>query len=112
MPGSPSGPPIEVFVRPGCPYCVRLRRSLKRYGLVAQEIDIWRDQEAAATVRAITGGDETVPTVRIGQRTFVNPRAADILVAVRQLAPELLPAQMPVTGLRRLLRRIPRHRRA
>lgn len=77
---------------------------------MTQEIDIWRDPEAAATVREITGGDETVPTVRIGHRTFVNPRPRDLLVAVHQIAPGLLPAQLPVTGLRRLLRRPTRRR--
>lgn len=78
------------------------------------EIDIWQDQKAAATVREITGGDETVPTVRIGHRTFVNPRPADLLVAVHQIAPDLLPTQLPtqlpVRGLRRLLRRPTRGR--
>jgi mycoredoxin len=36
-------------------------------------VDIWKDPAAAAAVREITGGDETVPTVVIGGQGHVNP---------------------------------------
>jgi mycoredoxin len=36
-------------------------------------VDIWADPEGAASVREVTGGDETVPTVIAGDRSFINP---------------------------------------
>ena len=38
-----------------------------------QDVNIWDDPSAAAFVRSVTGGDETVPTVVIGTTTMVNP---------------------------------------
>lgn len=79
---------IEVLWRPGCPYCSRLRRGLRRAGVTTVERDIWGDPDAAARVRAATGGDETVPTVLIGSRTLVNPSVPDVLAAVRAEFPD------------------------
>jgi hypothetical protein len=36
-------------------------------------VDIWRDPSAAATVRGIADGNETVPTVVVGGQSRVNP---------------------------------------
>jgi mycoredoxin len=36
-------------------------------------VDIWTDPAGAATVRGVTGGDETVPTVVTADRSYVNP---------------------------------------
>ncbi|MFC7243168.1 glutaredoxin domain-containing protein [Catellatospora aurea] len=67
------GKPI-VYWRPGCPFCLRLRARLGPSGARrAHWVDIWRDPDGAAAVRAITGGDETVPTVVIGDSSHVNP---------------------------------------
>lgn len=66
------GRPV-VYWRPGCPYCVRLRARLGPEAGRLHWVDIWRDPAGAAAVRAITGGDETVPTVVIGGEGFVNP---------------------------------------
>ena len=80
---------IEVLWRPGCPYCARLRRGLRRAGVPTLERDIWADPAAAAQVRAVTGGDETVPTVLVGRRALVNPAVADVLAAVRAERPDV-----------------------
>lgn len=48
-----------------------------------REINVWEDRQAAARVRSITGGNETVPTVIVGECAMVNPSARDVLVAVR-----------------------------
>lgn len=69
------GRPI-VYWRPGCVYCLRLRFRLGRTAGGLHWVDIWRDPEGAAAVRAITGGDETVPTVVAGDRAQVNPDPA------------------------------------
>ncbi|GAA0423554.1 membrane protein [Actinoplanes capillaceus] len=62
-----------VYWRPGCPYCLRLRARLGPEAARLRWVDIWQDPDAAAAVREITGGDETVPTVVIGGRGHVNP---------------------------------------
>ena len=66
------GRPI-VYWRPGCRYCLRLRIQLGRFGNRVHWVDIWADPEAAATVRAVTDGNESVPTVVISEQSFVNP---------------------------------------
>lgn len=83
-----STPVIEVLWRPGCPYCSRLRRELARAGVVTVEHDIWADPGAAARVRAATGGDETVPTVVVGNRALVNPRLHQVVAVVREQFPD------------------------
>jgi uncharacterized protein (DUF427 family)/glutaredoxin len=79
---------VEVLWRPGCPYCSRLRRGLQRAGVRTVERDIWADPDAAARVRAVTGGDETVPTVLVGRRSLVNPSVPEVLAAVRAEFPD------------------------
>ncbi|MEU3748688.1 MULTISPECIES: glutaredoxin domain-containing protein [Streptomyces] len=66
------GRPV-VYWRPGCAYCLRLRLRLGARARRAHWVDIWRDPEGAAQVRAATGGDETVPTVVVAGRAHVNP---------------------------------------
>lgn len=87
-----AGPPrhVVVFWRPGCGFCSSLRRGLRDLDLPLAEVDIWEDERAAAAVRAITGGDETVPTVVVGDAAMVNPTAQQVLEAVREHAPHLL----------------------
>ncbi len=77
----PSPKPV-VYWRPGCPFCSILRRKLSRLGVETVEVDIWADPAAAATVRAITGGDETVPTVVVGATALVNPSAKEVAAIV------------------------------
>ena len=96
---------IEVLWRPGCPFCSRLRRGLARAGIATVEHDIWADPEAAARVREVTGGDETVPTVLVGSRALVNPSVAGVVAAVRAEFPdeaEALVGSPATAGTRRL----------
>ncbi|MFI6261678.1 glutaredoxin domain-containing protein [Micromonospora sp. NPDC051006] len=64
---------VIVYWRPGCQYCLRLRARLGRNARQAYWVNIWSDPAGAAAVRAVTGGDETVPTVVVGGESFVNP---------------------------------------
>jgi glutaredoxin-like protein len=80
-----SSSPITVFWRPGCPYCWRLRSKLRRAGVHTDEVNIWEDTAAAAFVRSITGGDETVPIVRIGSQSLVNPSPRWLLEKIREV---------------------------
>jgi mycoredoxin len=79
-----TSPQVTLFWRPGCPYCWRLRTKLKRAGIPVAEVNIWEDPDGAAFVRSVTGGDETVPTVRIGTRSFVNPSPRDLLKMISE----------------------------
>lgn len=67
------GPAFEVFWRPGCPYCSRLRRELARRQVSATWRNIWDDPAARDIVRSLNSGNETVPTVRIGASALTNP---------------------------------------
>ena len=67
-----AGGPI-VYWRPGCPYCARLRVSLGRRAGRLNWVDIWQDPAAAATVRSLADGNETVPTLVTADAFFVNP---------------------------------------
>ena len=67
-----------VYWRPGCPFCLRLRASLGRDARRLHWVDIWSDPAGAATVRAATGGDETVPTVVFAGEAHVNPAPARV----------------------------------
>ncbi|HZD69705.1 MAG TPA: glutaredoxin domain-containing protein [Actinomycetes bacterium] len=86
---------VEVYWRPGCGFCSTLRRALHRTGLPLREINIWDDPDAAALVRRLASGSETVPTVVVGPRALVNPTVGEVLAAVAAEAPHLLPIQQP-----------------
>lgn len=66
------GRPV-VYWRPGCTYCLRLRFRLGRRARRAHWVDIWRDPEGAAAVRAVNDGNETVPTVVVAGQPHTNP---------------------------------------
>ena len=69
---------MTVYSRPGCPYCYLLRRGLRRRGVTFTEIDIWQNPQAAAAVRAVADGNETVPTVHLAGQWLVNPRVSHV----------------------------------
>tara|TARA_B000000609_G_scaffold150529_1_gene136021 strand:- start:122 stop:388 length:267 start_codon:yes stop_codon:yes gene_type:complete len=80
---------VHVYWRPGCPFCPILRRGLEKRGIATIEHDIWSDEEAAEVVRSFARGNETVPTVVIGDVGFVNPTAGAIEQYLRDHAPNL-----------------------
>lgn len=67
-----AGKPI-IYWRPGCQYCLRLRFTLIGAARKASWVNIWADPEAAAAVRAVADGNETVPTVVVDGESRVNP---------------------------------------
>lgn len=69
------GRPV-IYWRPGCTYCMRLRLRLGRTAGRFHWVNIWRDADAAAAVRAANAGNETVPTVMASGRTHTNPDPA------------------------------------
>lgn len=76
-------PTVEVYWRPGCPFCRMLMRPLRRSGLPLREFNIWDDPAAAARVRSVAGGNETVPTVFIGGHAMVNPSLRQVLAVAK-----------------------------
>ncbi|MCH9668176.1 MAG: NrdH-redoxin [Actinomycetia bacterium] len=89
---------VQVLWRPGCPFCTRLRRGLRRHGVITTEVDIWKDPGAAERVRAVTGGDETVPTVFVGSRALVNPSARAVVAAIECEFPDRAQEMMAGPG--------------
>ena len=75
-------PDITVFWRPGCPFCGSLFRQLEREGVEHRRVNIWDDPDAAAIVRSIARGNETVPTVLVGGVGLVNPSVREIQAAL------------------------------
>lgn len=101
-------PTVTVFWRPGCPYCSSLRRRLRGTGVPFDEVNIWNDPGAAAYVRSVAGGNETVPTVRIGEVAMVNPSAKRVVTELGRVAPHVVAGLAPGRsraggGLRRWL---------
>ncbi len=82
---------IHFYWRPGCPFCSMLRSGLDKRGIETVDHDIWSDAEAAAVVRKFANGNETVPTVVIGEAGFVNPSAKSVEEYLVSHAPHLLP---------------------
>jgi mycoredoxin len=93
---------VLVYWRPGCPYCAMLRLGLRSARVPATWVNIWEDRAAAARVRAITGGDETVPTVEVGARAIVNPSARQVAAAVGAGRPGTRPSAGAAARLARM----------
>lgn len=69
---------VTVYWRPGCGFCLVLRRGLRKAGVPTDEVNIWDDPEAAAFVRRHARGNETVPTVDVAGTVLVNPRVGQV----------------------------------
>jgi glutaredoxin-like protein len=76
---------VTVYWRPGCGFCRALRRGLDRVGLDRTEVNIWEDPQAAARVRSVAGGNETVPTVFVDDHALVNPAVAEVVAVLDRL---------------------------
>lgn len=81
--------PVTVYWRPGCSECARLRNHLRRVGLPTEEVNVWHDQEAAARLRALAQGSETVPMVVVGDVVLINPRPHRAVELISDLLPDL-----------------------
>jgi len=82
---------IDLYWRPGCGFCSALQRKLDKLGIDRVEHDIWDNGDDAAIVRQHANGNETVPTVVIGDRGFVNPSAGELVAFLTEHHPHLLP---------------------
>jgi glutaredoxin len=73
---------VDFYWRPGCGFCSRLERHLTDRGVALRKHNIWEDPAHAAVVRSIANGNETVPTVVVGDVGMVNPSADAVLRAL------------------------------
>lgn len=81
---------VEFYWRPGCPFCWRLERALDKANVPMTKHNIWEDPDAAALVRSVADGNETVPTVVVGTHAMVNPSPQKVTKLLENEAPELL----------------------
>lgn len=81
MSGEPSSP-VLFYWRPGCGFCMMLQRGLDGHGVAYEARNIWTDTDAAAYVRSVAGGNETVPTVVVDGTALVNPTIDQVLDAL------------------------------
>jgi mycoredoxin len=62
-----------------CGYCKRLKIALKSAGIAYTEVDIEHDDAAAAFVRSVNRGNQTVPTVKFPDGSaLTNPSLKQI----------------------------------
>jgi glutaredoxin len=87
---------IDLYWRPGCGFCSMLQRKLDKLGIDRVEHNIWDDDADAAVVRRYADGNETVPTVVVGDVGFVNPSARELVEFLAQRHPDLLPDDFEV----------------
>jgi len=99
---------IDFYWRPGCGFCMGLERSLEKMKIPLNKMNIWDDAAHAATVRSIANGNETVPTVVVGDAKLVNPSAGQVLQAIQNQAPGLLPDGVEVPEQGKMGKRINR----
>ncbi len=82
---------IDLYWRPGCGFCTVLQRRLDHLGIERTEHNIWDDPDDAATVRRFANGNETVPTIVVGDEGFVNPSVGELVSYLLQNHRHLLP---------------------
>ncbi|MGB0113122.1 MAG: glutaredoxin domain-containing protein [Ilumatobacteraceae bacterium] len=82
---------IDLYWRPGCGYCAMLQRGLDKLGVERVEHNIWDSPADATTVRRYANGNETVPTVVVGDTGLVNPSAGELVAFLSEHHPHLLP---------------------
>jgi glutaredoxin len=56
---------------------------LRWHHLSVKRVNIWADPDAAAYVRSVANGNETVPTVVIDGIPIVNPAPSQVVAALR-----------------------------
>ena len=74
---------IKFYWRPGCGFCRMLEHKLSNHDVPFTKINIWEVPGAAAVVRSHARGNETVPTVVIGNVGLVNPSANDVIAEAK-----------------------------
>jgi glutaredoxin 3 len=61
-------PPVTIYTKPGCPYCVAAKDLFRQKGVDFAEIDLFREPGRRAEMIDRAGGRTTVPQIFIGDR--------------------------------------------
>ncbi len=78
---------VTMYTTTWCGYCYRLKQGLTRAGIEFSEIDIERDEQAAARVMTVNGGNQTVPTLEFSDGSaLTNPSVAQVQEKLAALA--------------------------
>ena len=75
---------LVIYWRPLCGFCQRLLQALEVVGIRATLRNIWDDPEAAAFVRSVNDGAETVPTVVVDSTVYTNPPPDQLVAHLQQ----------------------------
>ena len=74
---------VVIYWRDGCPFCARLRFTVRRYRDRALWLNVREDSDAAAFVRSTNeNGYEVTPTVVIDGVAHTNPAPSLVLEAL------------------------------
>lgn len=65
-------PDVEIFTKPGCPYCAAAKDDLRQRGLHYTEYNVQGDAAALERMLALNGGRRHVPTMVEGDRVSVG----------------------------------------
>ncbi|KRE42085.1 mycoredoxin [Knoellia sp. Soil729] len=76
---NPASGTVTMYSTTWCGYCRRLKSQLDREGIAVEIVDIERDEDAAAFVMQVNGGNQTVPTVVFPDGSAAtNPSLAEV----------------------------------
>ena len=90
QPGPDLSGEVLLYWRPGCGASSFMGPRLAKLGIPVREINIWEDPSAAAVVRSLSGGFESVPTVVVAGLAMVEPPVSEVIKAIQARAPHLL----------------------
>ena len=57
---------MDVYIKPGCPWCVEVEAYLKKEGFTYNAIDVIADSDAFARMREIFG-QTSAPSMTVGE---------------------------------------------
>jgi mycoredoxin len=84
---STSTAPVTMYSTVWCGYCQRLKAQMDRAGIEWAEVDIEADATAAQKVKAINGGNETVPTLVFADGSaLTNPSLKAVQARLAELS--------------------------
>ena len=66
---------IVMYSTTWCPDCHRAKRYFQQWGIEYSEVNIEKTPGAAEKVMGWANGKRVVPTITIGDRVLVNPKA-------------------------------------
>ncbi|HXW20451.1 MAG TPA: glutaredoxin 3 [Roseiarcus sp.] len=82
-------PPITIYTKAFCPYCVAAKALLKSKNAPFTEIRVDRDSAAQSAMAARAGGRRTVPQIFFGDRHIGGCEDIEALEEIGELDPLL-----------------------